>query len=70
MELVAEFARGSIDEWNEKSWAERRMWVYFRILKNEKRVKGEERAMAEAKAKRAQQANMPKVTRDRAGVRS
>lgn len=71
LNLVAEFAGGSIEDWNKRTWAERRMWVYYKILVQEKLRRHEERSIQEMERQRKERAAMPKTFRgDRPGVRS
>lgn len=69
LELAMEFANGDLRNWDDRNWAERRMWVYFRILQAEKKRRHEERLIKEAKDERERLANMPKTYKDRPGVR-
>lgn len=70
LELAMEFANGDLEAWDAKPWSTRRMWVYFRILQNEKKRRHEERMIQERQNEMERMKNMPKVYRDRPGVRS
>lgn len=67
--LIAEFTGGSIVEWNKKSLSERRMWLYYKILLNEKKIQQQKDAQQEADARSRTKNSMPKVTVDRPGLR-
>ena len=69
LELIAEFAGGSVDQWEKRSWAERRMWVYYRILLNEKKSRHEKRMAEEMERNEQIRKDMPKVRADRPGIR-
>jgi hypothetical protein len=66
LELVTEFAHGSIDEWDKRSWSERRLWFYFKVLQHAKIKKADKDAEERMKIEAEQ---MPKVYRDRPGIR-
>lgn len=65
MGLVAEYANGSILDWNKRSWAERKMWVYYKLLLNAKIKYAEDNAKNEVPKPK-----MPDVkSQDRPGIR-
>ena len=68
--MVAQFAGGSIEVWNNKTLSERRMWVYYKILSQEKERRHEEQAVIEHQKKIEFQKSLPKVHAERPGVRS
>jgi hypothetical protein len=70
LDLVAQFAGGSVEEWNRKTFSERRMWVYYKVLLHEKERRHGEQATIDAKNKTEFEKNLPKVFNDRPGVRS
>lgn len=61
----------SVQEYNEKlDWAQRRMKLYHRILKNEKEQYQIDKARKESDLERERQRSLPKVaSRDRPGIR-
>ena len=58
-----------MDLWEKKPWAQRRMWVYYRLLQDEKKRRHEEKSVREAEQKRNLMSQMPKERKDRPGVR-
>lgn len=65
--LVAEYANGSMELWNKRSWGDRRMWLYFKLLQNAKIKYAEDNA-----AKEIDKPPMPAVVQhqDRPGIRN
>lgn len=66
-ELVRELA-GSMEAWSQRCWAERRMWVYLKILQDQKRSRQEQYLKEEHEKERERIANQPKVVKERPGI--
>lgn len=57
--------RVGLEEWGEKTWAERRAWVYFTLLKNEKKSHQIEEDKRDRAIELDRRKSMPKVDVDR-----
>ena len=62
---IAQLLGIGLQEWGEKTWAERKAWVYFQILKSEKRSHQIEDAKQEHDRQALMKQRMPKVDIDR-----
>ena len=69
LELIQEFGRGDLEHWDNTPWATRRMWVYYRILQDEKKSRHDKRMEQELEVKRKIRDDLPKERHDRPGVR-